>query len=158
SPDSFWSLAFSPDGKTLAVASSSSCAVRFWDINTGTETRRDDGHDNAVSLLRFSPDDKKLLSIGCDKKLVDWDIASRRPLTQMSIESPALTDPGRLWSVGDISPDGRVLAIVSFKELAKAKNELDWPDSVIHLWDTVKGKELRVLRGERLVGSPVKFS
>ena len=55
-------LSFSPDGKTLAAASTH--AIRIWNV----DTRREEGKHNCevpASTLAFSPDGKTLVA-GCD--------------------------------------------------------------------------------------------
>src|SRR5262249_38048094 len=57
----FHSLAFAPDGKTLA-AGSWDHVIRLWDVATGQELRQFLGHENCVNALAFSPDGATLAS------------------------------------------------------------------------------------------------
>jgi WD40 repeat protein len=82
-------LAFSPDGKTLAtgwvdVLHTSSgrnhydYRVRLWDVATGTNTRTlAAGDGNSLHSLAFSPDGKTLATGWADDRVRLWDLTSR---------------------------------------------------------------------------------
>ena len=55
-----WTLAFSPDGKTLASGSADNNVV-IWDVPTG-EDLMTLKHNGTVEALRFSPDGRLLAS------------------------------------------------------------------------------------------------
>ena len=58
---SVFSVAFSPDGKTLA-SGSLDFTVKLWDVSTGKELRTLEGHALEVYSVAFSPNGKILAS------------------------------------------------------------------------------------------------
>jgi WD40 repeat protein len=64
STDIVWSVKFSPDSRTLAIARGASDAgrVELWDIESGTLRRTIKGFDGAVWSISFAPDGRTLVS------------------------------------------------------------------------------------------------
>ena len=118
--DTVESVAFSPDGKTLASGSGDR-TIKLWTVGNGKELNTLK-YDDAVRSVAFSPDGKTLA--GCSFKISKlWDVASGKELHTLQSRS------GWIYSVA-FSPDGKTLASVSW-------------DKIIELWDVASGKELR---------------
>ena len=104
-----YSVAFSPDGETLAsgsgdLANDANNTVRLWDVSTGTEIQVLTGHTDAVRSVAFSPDGQTLASGSMDGTIRLWDVST-------GTEIHVLFDEFRLpiYSVA-FSPDGQTLA------------------------------------------------
>src|SRR5262249_47307010 len=68
-------LAVSKDGKK-ALTASMDYSVRLWDVDTGKEVRKFDGHTSWAWSVAFSPDEKHVLSSGSlDRTLRLWNVA-----------------------------------------------------------------------------------
>jgi WD40 repeat protein len=70
-------LAYSPDGKTLAT-SFSDHTIKLWDVATGKERAILNGHKDAVLCLALSPDSRTLASGGEDKTIKLWDVGPKK--------------------------------------------------------------------------------
>ncbi|RKU13228.1 hypothetical protein C6503_16055 [Candidatus Poribacteria bacterium] len=104
------SIAFSPDGDTLAVSSYGE--IRLWDIPTGTHQTTLTGN-GSFSRLVFSPDGRTLAGSSYDysrheSDIYFWNINAKD--TQKSVIRHIITDHnGKVNSIA-FSPDARTLA------------------------------------------------
>jgi WD40 repeat protein len=132
------SIAFSPDGKTVASGSGDS-RIKLWDAtNNGKEKLTLRGHVSGVLAVAFSPDGKTLASGGWDKKIHLWDTASGNELAPL---------PGHnldIWGIA-FSPNGKYLATGS-------------EDRTARLWDVATGKEVAVFDRHMATVYTVAFS
>ena len=71
------SVAFSPDGKTIASAHNDS-TIQLWDVKTGRLIRSFTGHTGHVPVIVFSPDGKTLAGGSPDQTVKLWDVSSGR--------------------------------------------------------------------------------
>ncbi|WP_406179818.1 helix-turn-helix domain-containing protein [Streptomyces canus] len=115
------SLAFSPDGGTLATVSGSRGSVTMWNARTG---RLQDSFSvgGAVASLAFSPDARTLAASG-PRGVQLWDLATGQN---------RLTLPARSPEAVAFSPDGRTLAISTDGSVGLWNVDLPDPARAIH--------------------------
>jgi serine/threonine protein kinase/Tol biopolymer transport system component len=68
-----WSVAVSPDRRTIASGSADN-TIKLWNLYTGKLIRSWDGHTNGVFSVAFSPDGRTIASVGKDKTLKLWQV------------------------------------------------------------------------------------
>ncbi|MFI0368216.1 WD40 repeat domain-containing serine/threonine protein kinase [Actinomadura sp. 1N219] len=96
------SVAFSPDGKTLASGGKDG-TVRLWDVAAERPVAVLDDHPDQVEAVAYSPDGKLLAAAGMGSTVQLWDTATRRGAGALK------RDAFQILSLA-FSPDGRILA------------------------------------------------
>ncbi|KJZ70285.1 hypothetical protein HIM_10329 [Hirsutella minnesotensis 3608] len=119
-------VAFSPDGKTLAVASHER-TVRLWDPATGAHRQTLEGHGDSVTAVAFSPDGKTLAVASHERTVRLWDPAT-------GAHRQTLEGHGGSVRAVAFSPDGNTLASAS-------------SDRTVRLWDPATGAQRQTLEG-----------
>jgi WD40 repeat protein len=128
-------VAFSPDSKTLASASSD-WIIRLWDIATGAHQQTIES-PGVLSCVAFSPDGKTLASNSYDNVRL-WDAATGAHQQKLKGHSSQVTAVA-------FSPDGRTLASAS-------------EDRTVRLWDATTGAHQQKLEGHSSEVTAVAFS
>ena len=131
------SVAFAPDGKTLA-SGSGDYTIKLWDTRSGETLRTLEGHTRGVSSVAFAPDGNTLASSSRDRTIKLWDARSGELLRTLE----GHTD--HVWSVA-FAPDGNTLASSS-------------RDKTVKLWDARSGELMRTLEGHTDYVSSVAFA
>ena len=174
------SVAFSPDGKTLATGGRDK-TVRLWDTVTGGHMHTFMRHWGDVNSVAFSPDGR-ILASGSYKQIRLWDAVTRE-------RKRILTGHTSIVYSIVFSPDGQTLASGSYDDtirlwdattgehkqtLTGHKNNVtsvafspdgrtlassgDWQDNIIRLWDVVTGEQKGTLTGHTGGISSLAFS
>jgi WD40 repeat protein len=94
-----YSVAFSPDGKTLASGNHDE-TIQLWDVKIGVVLRTLRGHTSWVRAVSFSPDGKTLASGSRDRTIKLWDVKTGKELATLK------GHPEGVNAVA-FSPDGR---------------------------------------------------
>jgi WD40 repeat protein len=103
------SAAFSPDGARLAVGLSDGTA-RQWDVPTGREIARFEGHDCCVASVAYSPDGSLLATSSRDATAKVW-------AAHGSVQAQADAGRGAVTGLA-FTPDGRSVVAATRRGLA----------------------------------------
>jgi WD40 repeat protein len=127
-PLDVFGLAFTPDGKTLAIAGKDD-AARLYDAETGKLVRTLRGHLGWVRAVAFTPDGKTLVTGSQDTTVKLWN-------TSAGADGDVLR--GHTGSVNAVafSPDDTKLASGG-------------ADGLVRLWDVAAGKGEKTLKGHK---------
>ena len=103
--DLVWSVAFSPNGETLASGSQDR-TIRLWNPNNGNLKRTLTGHRDAVNSVAFSPDGRTLASGSWDGTIRLWNPNTGKLKRTLTGHTDGI-------SFVAFSPDGNMLASTS---------------------------------------------
>ena len=125
------SVAFSPDGKTLATGDDSG-AARLWDVAAAEQASRAvTGGSYLIAAAAFSPDGKTLATVDGNGSVRLWDIATARQIGP-ALKLGASPEQGGENGIASVafSPDGKTLAAG------------DDSSNLARLWNTATGQQI----------------
>ncbi|MEO8612652.1 MAG: hypothetical protein ABI690_32460 [Chloroflexota bacterium] len=117
-------IAFSPDGKTLAVGVGK--VIKLIDVATNTVLTTLEGHADSILSVAYSPDGTMLVSGSQDQTVRIWDVATGESLKNIAVDS------GYPRSRVIFSPDGKTIAQSNFGPL--------------RMWDVATGNEITTIQ------------
>ncbi|MCB0197767.1 MAG: PD40 domain-containing protein, partial [Anaerolineae bacterium] len=126
---------FSPNGQMIATGggrggetgAQRDHTIRLWDVATGREIRRFEGHTGQINFLDFSSDGKTFVSASSDTTARLWDVATGQEIRQFK-------DHESILLTAAFSPDEKTFVTSS-------------ADSTIRLWDVDTGAEMGRMTG-----------
>ncbi len=155
--NTFGTIAFSPDGTTLATTSAIShvepAGVTLWDLSTGSTLRTlrtarrhaTDWLEQQLTGLTFSPDGKSLATPTFGRDLVIWDLATG------TVRHRRHT-PHRGSALNQVvfAPDGRTVA--------ESYDLLPDPGYAVRIFDSFTGRLLRTMQGDSIISTGMAYS
>jgi WD40 repeat protein len=174
-----FSVAFSPDDKTLASGGGS--LVQLWDLKKEpSQLTASFSHSGRILGVAFSPDGKRVASAGQDGQVVMWDVAKRARLWvgthNATAHCVAFCPDGKHLVSGGYDNDktlvvwaadgtkvftlkGHTAGIVAVAVSPDGKLAASAAyDKTIRLWDLTTGKEIRRLEGHTHILHGVAFT
>jgi RNA polymerase sigma factor (sigma-70 family) len=115
--DGIYSVAFAPDGQTLAATLPESSAG-IWETDSGKLVQQLPSQKERINTVVFAKDGKTLITCGSGV----WDIASGKMVKRLG-------GPEARGGCAVFSPDGLILAVGG-------------DDGIVRLWDWATGKEV----------------
>jgi WD40 repeat protein len=103
--------------------------IRLWDVDTGREIRRLEGHTSHVFGLAFSPDGRQAVSGSDDKTIRLWNVELGKEIRRYEGHTAGVTSV-------EFSPDGKEILSASLDKTAR-------------LWNVLTGEELRHFEGHK---------
>jgi WD40 repeat protein/beta-lactamase regulating signal transducer with metallopeptidase domain len=128
-------LAFSPDGKSIATATGGT--LRLWAAADGKEKSLSSGHTAALVAVVVSPDGKTAVTYAADRMVCRWDAATGKLLDSFRVPADS--------AAVALSPDGKTAA-------------RSGSDGTIRIHETAGGKELHQFKGAVRGGSALVYS
>ena len=136
------SLAFSPDGTTIASASLDH-TVRLWNTNTGDTEVTLIGHTDSVNSVTYSPDGNTIVSTSSDKTVRLWDAHTGKQKATLTGHTDSVTSVA-------LSPNGSIIATASGRRHSN--------DKTVRLWNTKTGETQTILTGHHRINAIVYAS
>ncbi len=136
SPDERWGL--SGSCHTIKDTTCVEGELILWNLETGAEVRRFEGHTGWVNSVAFSPDGQAALSGSADMTLMLWDVTTGDAIHRFEGHTDAVNSAA-------FSPDGQTVLSGS-------------ADTTLMLWDVTTGDAIHRFEGHTDAVNSVAFS
>jgi WD40 repeat protein len=172
-------VAFSPDGRMLAAGFLHG-AIKIWEVYSGLNSLRLEGHLASVNSVSFSPDSQLVASGSRDKTIRLWDAESGLEIQTLEghageVRAASFSPDGEWLVSGSHDRTVRVWRVVTGRQaqiLGHHNHQVTsaafsptgrWIasgslDKTIRLWDVTTGGEARTLRGHTKGVQSLAFS
>jgi WD40 repeat protein/DNA-binding winged helix-turn-helix (wHTH) protein len=162
-PAIVWSLAFSPDGRSLVSAHADGSIV-VWDVTDHERVANFGGHSGPVRAVSWSPDAKHVASSSEDRSVIIWDTEGGRKEAVLQghdtrVTSVAYSADGSLLASCDM--DGKVIVWEAANRLSRITFTGDihcfavalspdgrWVSTTWGVYDTSDGRRVAVFDGD----------
>ena len=143
-----WTVAFTPDGSRVVTGggntffgnkSDQPTSLVLWDLATGAEVRRFEGHTRDVRRAIVSRDGTRLLSASFDGSARLWDLETGKELRRFD-------SPGNFADWVEFTPDGK-RAVCSYGPQTTLGAPENDPRCCLLLWDLATGREIKRFKG-----------
>ena len=138
-----WSVAYSPDGKTVASGGDFG-ALKLWDVESGRQVKSLEGHPFPVMSIAYSPDSKTLATGSNDKTIKLWDVQTGQQIKLLEGSHSSILSIA-------FSPDGKTLASGNANDGASGPSQ-------IKLWNVESGQEIKSFDVDDLFREAVSVS
>jgi WD40 repeat protein len=172
-------VAFSPDGKTVALAGGMGI-IKLYDTATAKELRSFEGLKSIVNAITFSSDGKTFAAAGIEKIIGIWDTAGSTPMRTTGTNTAKykaltfLADGKRLvtvdedgtvaiWNATGGDASATIKGDRGYTHLVAASRDgklLAWDgaDNKVTVWDLAAGKELKKIVAASTTASALAFT
>nr|GAT49246.1 predicted protein [Mycena chlorophos] len=173
-----YAVAFSPDG-LHAISGSGDNSLCVWNLSTGKQEQKLDGHSDWVTSVAFSPDGLRPISGSNDKSVRIWNLSTGKEQKldghSEAVTSVAFSPDGLHIISGSHDKSVCIWNLSTGREEQKLDGHSDWVTSVafspdglhaisgshdntIHIWNVSTGKQEQKLDGHSHWVSSVAFS
>ncbi|KAJ7091064.1 WD40-repeat-containing domain protein [Mycena epipterygia] len=173
------SVCFSPDG-LRAISGSDDKTVCIWDVVTGEQLHKLEGHKHYVISVSFSPDGLRAISGSTDETVCIWDVLTGEQLHRLEghkewVKSVSFSPDGLHIISSSVDEGVCIWDVSTGEQLCKLEGQEGWVNSVsfsfdglrvisgsfdgtVCIWDVLTGQQLHKLLGHKFSVTSVGFS
>jgi len=139
-------LAFSPDGETLASVDGGG-VLKLWDVAAGKAKATAGGKGQTILAVRFAANGETLATVSAEGIVTVWDgkTGKQRSAVRLGLRDAVLT--------AAFSPDGKLLATTAGNVVEQQRVAAE-----VQFWDPATGRKKGVLTGDWLATGQLHFA